>query len=404
MTSNALKLTREMKIALTVLVAGGALGGVYLWSASRTPESAPTSATAASAAPSTPTAGTAPATTPTTPAPTGAATPEGSVERPKRAAEPQQIPFLTTTPPAQPKAQAPKPVQTGNLNAALPNPFRPFSVENSGADTAVTPPNIGAIPAPIVPGAGMASAPTVRPGGFQPGSAQPGIGAPIALPSIGVNAAPFPMPTVPGAPRVVPVPRGAPGALAGTPSTSGAGTAPPAAPVPIPAPAPVKPPVPALRAPSVTPALSTPANLASSAVTSSNPAATPPTSGAGAPSAATPGTGAVQPSLAAPALVAELGTTPATPGAPAQAAAPETPTPLAAPDPLSAYIAGRDLSYNAVVLGPVNTGIFQTKSGYVVVSIGQKLPDSNIVVRDITASAVTLALGNSQKTLELDKR
>lgn len=74
------------------------------------------------------------------------------------------------------------------------------------------------------------------------------------------------------------------------------------------------------------------------------------------------------------------------------------------PTPIEAYLATNGLSYEAVVLGPVNTGIFATKDGYVVLALGQTLPDSSIVVKDITATSVTLALGNEQKTLELQKR
>lgn len=402
MTSNALKLTREMKIVLTVVAAGGALGGVYLWSASRTPD---VSAAPGVMAPATPAEAT----------PTPA---EGGVSRPKNAAEPQQIPFLTAAPPDQPKVEAPKPAQTDNLNAALPNPFRPFNVEKSAADTPTALPGVGALPAPTVPGTVTASrpsvvaAPSIRPGDV-------GIGAPIALPSVGVNAAPFPVPTLPGAPRVVPLLGKLPGTLViaapptapvsgpafGTSSAPTTEPSPVSAPKPLPvtpAPAPPKPPVPSVRAPSAPPTLSTPANMAAATPNSATPGAVP--AGVTPPNAAIPG--ATTPSFtpAVPALVAELGAPPAPPESAGQAAAEVTAPAPVAPDPLGDYIAQRDLSYNAVVLGPVNTGIFQTKGGYVVVSIGQKLPDSDIVVKDITASAVTLALGDSQKILELDKR
>jgi hypothetical protein len=39
-----------------------------------------------------------------------------------------------------------------------------------------------------------------------------------------------------------------------------------------------------------------------------------------------------------------------------------------------------------------------------VVSVGQTLPDSDIVIKEVTATSATLALGNDTQTLELDKR
>jgi hypothetical protein len=93
----------------------------------------------------------------------------------------------------------------------------------------------------------------------------------------------------------------------------------------------------------------------------------------------------------------------ATEGAPTEPTDPVTPTEPSA-DPVEAFVAAQGVSYSAVVLGPVNTGILQTRTGYLVVTVGQKLLDSEVVVKDITATNVVLAIGNQQKTLELDKR
>ena len=48
--------------------------------------------------------------------------------------------------------------------------------------------------------------------------------------------------------------------------------------------------------------------------------------------------------------------------------------------------------------------IFRSKDGYVVVAVGQTLPDSQVTVKEVTATGATLSLGTDSKTLELDKR
>ncbi|MDL2344116.1 hypothetical protein QOL99_08120, partial [Deinococcus sp. MIMF12] len=112
-----------------------------------------------------------------------------------------------------------------------------------------------------------------------------------------------------------------------------------------------------------------------------------------------------------------LGTAAGTPAAgslaastsPAPATVPNVPQPVtqfglegsaASPDsPLGTLIQTRDLHFDAAVLGPVNTAIFRSKDGYVVVSQGQTLPDSDVVVREVRTSGVTLELGG--ETLDL---
>lgn len=62
----------------------------------------------------------------------------------------------------------------------------------------------------------------------------------------------------------------------------------------------------------------------------------------------------------------------------------------------------RQIVLNAAVLGPVNTAILRSKDGFVVLSVGQTLPDSNAVLREVTATSATLALGDDITTLKLD--
>ena len=64
----------------------------------------------------------------------------------------------------------------------------------------------------------------------------------------------------------------------------------------------------------------------------------------------------------------------------------------------------RSLVFNAVVLGPINTAIFKTDKGFVVVPTGQTLPDSTVTLGEVTATSATLTLGSDSKILELDKR
>ena len=78
--------------------------------------------------------------------------------------------------------------------------------------------------------------------------------------------------------------------------------------------------------------------------------------------------------------------------------------PVTATSALDRYVSDQNLVFNAVVLGPINTAIFRSKAGYVVVASGQPLPDSNVTVGTVTATSATLNLGTESTTLELDKR
>ncbi|THF71304.1 hypothetical protein E7T06_02885 [Deinococcus sp. Arct2-2] len=175
-----------------------------------------------------------------------------------------------------------------------------------------------------------------------------------------------------------------------TSGNAGTGTTPPPVEVVLP---PIKPPVAGVRVPGVNRV----PNLTANAGSGNNGAASG-ANGTGTGAAGT-GTGA--------GVIASLPTTAPRPGTP-QVITELTPlstgTPAETTRPLDQNIAARELAFNAVVLGPVNTAIFRSKDGFLVVSVGQTLPDSDIVIKEVTATSATLALGNDTQTLELDKR
>lgn len=71
---------------------------------------------------------------------------------------------------------------------------------------------------------------------------------------------------------------------------------------------------------------------------------------------------------------------------------------------LASYVQEEQLVFDAAVLGPVNTAVLRSNNGFVVATVGQTLADSKVTVKEITATTVTLALGNETTTLQLDKR
>jgi hypothetical protein len=70
-------------------------------------------------------------------------------------------------------------------------------------------------------------------------------------------------------------------------------------------------------------------------------------------------------------------------------------------DPLTTFVTARGMSFVGVVLGPVNTAIFETKDGTVVVPLGATLPQSDVIVKTITADQVVLMQG--QDTIILSR-
>ncbi len=70
-------------------------------------------------------------------------------------------------------------------------------------------------------------------------------------------------------------------------------------------------------------------------------------------------------------------------------------------DPLTTFVNARGISFVGVVLGPVNTAIFETKEGTLVVPLGANLPQSDVIVKTITADQVVLMQG--QDTIILSR-
>lgn len=408
-------LSREMRLVLVLLLLLALLGGWFVWTSGRdaaaladTPAPTPTGDPPAGGDEGQSTAVTpAPGTGQDEAAPSSEAAvpvePSGEIEVP-------QIPAFGEageTDAAETAEAVPTP---GGINpdtplAALPgrNPFRPLELERTeGSDTPAAP----VAAAPETPAAAdpvslPASSPAPSSGALAlsplPGT---GVSRPASTPSAAATPSPAARPS---------------GALP-TPTLPGTGG------VSVTRPTPATP-SPTANAP----------RTGRSSTSSPQPAATPATSGASRPSGSGPvtsrpspaGTGApvvsgTVPPAPRPAPVAgvsvprdpiSLGTVtpaPAASAAPVPATTPGTPQPVtqfgmeggaSAASPLGTLVETRDLEFDAAVLGPVNTAIFRSKDGYVVVSQGQTLPDSDAVVREVRSSGVTLELGG--ETLDL---
>lgn len=76
------------------------------------------------------------------------------------------------------------------------------------------------------------------------------------------------------------------------------------------------------------------------------------------------------------------------------------------PTKLETYITSNEMALNGVVLGTINTAIFRSKGGFVVLTSGQKIPDTEILVKEVTATTATLELATDteplKETLKLD--
>lgn len=68
------------------------------------------------------------------------------------------------------------------------------------------------------------------------------------------------------------------------------------------------------------------------------------------------------------------------------------------------YTRTQNVRFTSVVLGPINTAIFETNNGFVVVALGQSLPNTNILVSAISEQQATLQLGQDKLELNLDRR
>lgn len=96
---------------------------------------------------------------------------------------------------------------------------------------------------------------------------------------------------------------------------------------------------------------------------------------------------------------------PLAPGDVAAAAEPDEPL-VAGSNPLSRYLRDRNVSFTGSVIGSVGVGVFRMAqpAGPVVVSLGQELPDSDIVLTELRGGEAQFTLGDTSQTLTLDLR
>ncbi|QFP77340.1 hypothetical protein [Deinococcus sp. AJ005] len=178
---------------------------------------------------------------------------------------------------------------------------------------------------------------------------------------------------------------GTPGQTAGQASgqTSSQGAVVITAPKP---PKPIVPPITGMNVPNVTRVPVTPSRPAQGAATA--------TTGAGRPGSTGSASGTPAPGNS-PQVITSLG----------QSVAEGDATDAASSaSKLDLFVQKQQLAFNAAVLGPINTAIFRGQDGYVVVAVGQTLPNSQVTVKEVSATSAVLSLGKELKTLELDQR
>ncbi|RYM33765.1 hypothetical protein EWH23_12875 [Meiothermus sp. PNK-Is4] len=92
---------------------------------------------------------------------------------------------------------------------------------------------------------------------------------------------------------------------------------------------------------------------------------------------------------------------PATPqtAAASQPAAPPAP---AAPSGLAGFVQEQGIKLVMTTLGPTSVAVFQTKEGYVVVPVGEKLPGTEVLVKTMTANEATLVRGDESLAIKLE--
>ncbi|MDK2011055.1 MULTISPECIES: hypothetical protein [unclassified Deinococcus] len=377
MTRAPVKLSREMKLLLGLLLLVAAIGLWYvLTNRGAAPDDTAVTPGTTTGTPVTP-GDTVPVTPPEQSGSTGQSG-QGSGVQSGGQVDVEVIPPFptgdtasTTTQPEQTDTPpTPAGINPAGTLAAVPgnNPFRPLTIEGDG-QTASTPTTAPSSPA-STPSASspVASAPTVTP---IPSTGAVGLSP---LPSSGNDTGgALPVPTIPvtdGTPSVTPITPGGTVAIGNAPVGTPTGTD---IPTGTSTPAPVKPPVAGVSVPGLT---RVPASVTA-----------PPTPGAGQGGAAALPTGTPQPGT--PQVISEVASGGGV---------------VSATSALDSFVQTQELAFNAVVLGPVNTAIFRSKDGYVVVAVGQTLPDSQVTVKEVTATGATLSLGNDSKTLELDKR
>ncbi|ADH63226.1 competence protein PilW [Allomeiothermus silvanus DSM 9946] len=82
-----------------------------------------------------------------------------------------------------------------------------------------------------------------------------------------------------------------------------------------------------------------------------------------------------------------------------QPAAPQTP---AAPTGLAGFVQEQGIKLAMTTLGPTSVAVFQTKEGYVVVPVGEKIPGTEVLVKTMTANEATLVRGNESLAIKLE--
>lgn len=75
-------------------------------------------------------------------------------------------------------------------------------------------------------------------------------------------------------------------------------------------------------------------------------------------------------------------------------------------DQLSRYLRDNDVRFTGTVLGPLSVGVFRSSiySQPVVLTLGQTLPETDILLADLRGYEAKFSLGNSTQTLSLDLR
>ncbi|RIH87964.1 hypothetical protein Mterra_01097 [Calidithermus terrae] len=87
-------------------------------------------------------------------------------------------------------------------------------------------------------------------------------------------------------------------------------------------------------------------------------------------------------------------TTPTTP-----ATTPVVKTPVVSV--LTRFVQEQNLRLVGVVLGPTSVGIFQGKNGFFVLPVGRNFPESEVLLKTLTAREALLVQGSESLTLEL---
>lgn len=398
MTRAPVTLSREMKILLTALGLMALLGGWLVWSNQK--QHTETVVTTPVVTPANTTPNTTTGQGGTTKVEAGAGKQAGTTTVPVAPStgvgandgktEVATVPPFPVTDPngSTPDPTVLVPVPSGiNPNQPLNslngrNPFTPLKIDNTGV-TAAQP----TTPAPTVNTPGVTiQRPTSTPA--QIDSALGRTGGALPVPQIPTTATVPSIPTKSGSkPSVVAVTNPVGGALP-IPQIPGTGNQTPTTTVKVPgatasvnetpkAPKPIAPPVTSVKEPTVnvpnTPVQAGTAGGASqgSAVSTGNPQVI----------------SALQPN-------------------PTPAPVTETPAGITTPAENKAETAinAHQLVFDAAVLGPVNTAVFRSDTGFLVASVGQPIPNTNLILKEVTTTTATLTVGSDSKTLELDKR